>query len=224
MNIVADLTPFRCEKPPEEAALVTLELIKALKTTSHVRLMLLTAAWNDAELRRRIGADRCVFVNVYGALHKRNPAGGLEVPQDRRRWRRLWLEISYGKPELLFCPFGVIVYQPSAIPTVCTVQDTRHLVYPQFFDSPELAYRNQLFDDVCRRPLFALRRLRKRCLRRSIHIRRNRFSSRISPFGHARMRLGRTGRGNFSRRRDCPANSLRFIRQVFCRTRIIGCY
>lgn len=150
MNIVADLTPFRCEKPPEEAALATLELIKALKTTPRVRLMLLTADWNDAELRRRIGTDRCVFVNVYGALHKRNPAGGLEVPQDRRRWRRMWLEISYGKPDLLFCPFGVIVYQPSAIPTVCTVQDTRHLAYPQFFDSSELAYRNQLFDDVCR--------------------------------------------------------------------------
>jgi len=75
-----------------------------------------------------------------------------------------------------------------------------------------------------RRPLFALRRLRKRCLRRSTHIRRNRFSSRISPFGRARMRLGRTGPGNFSRRRACPANSLRFIRQGFCRTRIIGCY
>lgn len=150
MNIVADLTPFRCEKPPEEAALVALEMIKALKTTSDVRLMLLTANWNDAELRRRIGTDRCVFVNVYGAWHLRNPAGGLEVPQDRRRWRRMWLKIGYGQPDLLFCPFGAIVYQPSGIPTVCTVQDTRHLVYPQFFDSSELACRNQLYEDVCR--------------------------------------------------------------------------
>jgi glycosyltransferase involved in cell wall biosynthesis len=52
--------------------------------------------------------------------------------------------------DLLFCPFTAMTYSDPAVPTVCTIYDWQHRVYPQFFESVEVQHRDQMLSQVCK--------------------------------------------------------------------------
>ena len=53
--------------------------------------------------------------------------------------------------DLLFCPFTAPTYFEPGIPTVCTVYDLQYKTYPEFFAAAELAHREHIFIEACRR-------------------------------------------------------------------------
>lgn len=52
--------------------------------------------------------------------------------------------------DLLFCPFTAMTYADPGIPSVSTIYDWQHRVYPQFFEPTEVIQRDQTLDFVCR--------------------------------------------------------------------------
>ncbi|MHB1143153.1 MAG: FkbM family methyltransferase [Sulfuricaulis sp.] len=53
--------------------------------------------------------------------------------------------------DLLFCPFTAPTYFEPGIPTVCTIYDLQHKTYPEFFAAEEVAHRDRIFIEACRR-------------------------------------------------------------------------
>jgi len=53
--------------------------------------------------------------------------------------------------DLLFCPFTAPTYFDARIPTVCTIYDLQFKAYPEFFSAEDLAHRDRIFVDACRR-------------------------------------------------------------------------
>ena len=53
--------------------------------------------------------------------------------------------------DLLFCPFTAPTYFEPGIPTVCTVHDLQYKTYPEFFTPADVAHRDSVFVDACRR-------------------------------------------------------------------------
>lgn len=51
--------------------------------------------------------------------------------------------------DLLFCPFTEPTYFKRGIPTVCTLYDLQHKMYPEFFSPAEILHRDRVFRDVC---------------------------------------------------------------------------
>ena len=53
--------------------------------------------------------------------------------------------------ELFFCPFTSLERAEPGIPSVCTIHDLQYKTYPEFFTAEDIANRDRLFLDACRR-------------------------------------------------------------------------
>lgn len=53
--------------------------------------------------------------------------------------------------DLLYCPFTAPTYFKPGIPTVCTIYDLQHKTYPEFFAAEDVAHRDRIFSEACRR-------------------------------------------------------------------------
>jgi FkbM family methyltransferase len=53
--------------------------------------------------------------------------------------------------DLLFCPFGAPTYHEAGIPAVCTIHDLQYKTYPQFFTPEDMAHRDWMFIEACRK-------------------------------------------------------------------------
>lgn len=53
--------------------------------------------------------------------------------------------------DLLFCPFTAPTYFEPGIPTVCTIYDLQYKTYPEFFSAEDVAHRDRIFIEACRR-------------------------------------------------------------------------
>lgn len=53
--------------------------------------------------------------------------------------------------ELLFCPFTAPTFLEQGIPTVSTIYDLQYKTYPEFFSAGDVAHREQVFLDACRK-------------------------------------------------------------------------
>ena len=56
--------------------------------------------------------------------------------------------------DLLFCPFSAPVYHAEGTPTVSIFYDLQHMEYPQFFDQVELAHRDLVISEMCKKSDF----------------------------------------------------------------------
>lgn len=164
-NIAIDLTPVAPGGRNGGAQISTLELVGKLASAApENRYILLTASWNEKLLSgyraRNVTLKRVI---TEPAPEKSRPAPrplktllglfqrgcrALATPI-ARQLRRKRLLSSLGA-DLLFCPFTAPTYSEKGIPVVCVVHDLQHLVYPQFFDSREKAYRKYVYEGVSR--------------------------------------------------------------------------
>jgi len=55
------------------------------------------------------------------------------------------------RADLLFCPFTMPTYSEVGTPTICTIHDLQHKTYPEFFTEEDLAERDRIFNEACRR-------------------------------------------------------------------------
>ena len=55
--------------------------------------------------------------------------------------------------DLLFCPFTAPTYFEPGVPAVCTIYDLQHRIYPEFFAVEDVAHRDRMFFDACRRAM-----------------------------------------------------------------------
>lgn len=53
--------------------------------------------------------------------------------------------------DLLYCPFTAPTYFKPGVPTVCTIYDLQHKTYPEFFAAEDVAHRDRIFSEACRR-------------------------------------------------------------------------
>jgi glycosyltransferase involved in cell wall biosynthesis len=129
MKIAVDLTPMRPGGENGGIKLAAVELLKGLQTHlgDELELLLLTADDTldeaTALLRERDKAF-CVFRRI----GKGNLSQTLELAIcSKARVRRL---LQYHQPDVLYCPFGALLFPSEEVPTVVTVVDTLHRDFP----------------------------------------------------------------------------------------------
>lgn len=152
MKIAVDVTPILPGGEGGGAKQVIFELLRGFcKKRGAEKYILLTSYANHdifAEFEQ-FGMKRICVIN------------NKPFAQKRAIWRiffnifnRTMSSCSYPsilkreRVSLLFCPMTAPTFYEDGIPTVCTIHDLQHVVYPYFFSPEELAYRNDFYDKL----------------------------------------------------------------------------
>jgi glycosyltransferase involved in cell wall biosynthesis len=129
MKIAVDLTPMRPGGENGGIKLAAMELLKGLQAQLGDQLQFLLLTADDtldeatALLRERDKAF-CVFRRI----GKGNLAQVLELgARSKAQVRRL---LQDHRPDVLYCPFGALLFPSEEVPTVVTVVDTLHRDFP----------------------------------------------------------------------------------------------
>jgi len=153
MKIAVDLTPLQFDGQVGGAMPFSLELTKALATQPGVKLVVLTAAWNDRELRQFFSCDSMEFINTSGISQIQH--GTLRCLSSL--WNRIWRRIrglrllSGANVDLLFCPLSALSFWMPGIPAISVILDIQHEFYPHFFTKAELENRKAFYRKICLR-------------------------------------------------------------------------
>lgn len=129
MKIAVDLTPMRPGGENGGIKLAAIELLKGLQTHlgDQLQLLLLTAD-DTLDEATALLRDRDKAFCVFRRIGKGNLAQTFELAiRSKPRVRRL---LQHYQPDLLYCPFGVLLFPSEEVPTVVTVVDTLHRDFP----------------------------------------------------------------------------------------------
>lgn len=173
-TIAVDLTPVLPAGENGGAKIFVLELLRRLaEKAPQTQFVLLTQASSHEELAALDGPNvRRLMVVGPAARHSLRlhlMGWALRVlPHLPGRLRRVVARVGYklnaalkrGSSggllrdmgvDLLFCPFTAPTYYEPGIPTVCTIYDLQYKTYPEFFTAEEVAHRDRVFIEACRR-------------------------------------------------------------------------
>ena len=170
LNIIAvDLTPVLPGGENGGAKIFVLELLRYLaKMHPETQFVLLTQAASHKELALldQLNVRRLMVV---GSSHVRQSAMWMPRILNRLvdRFSRLVQRVSKKvgltnhstllsdmQVDLNFCPFTAPTYFEPGIPTVCTLYDLQYKTYPSFFTAEDVAHRDRVFIDACRKASF----------------------------------------------------------------------
>jgi glycosyltransferase involved in cell wall biosynthesis len=167
LTIAIDLTPIL----PGGAKSFVIELVRQLSELAEgIRFILLTQAASHEELAEleNNNAKRVAVIGenpssarkstIASRILRRLPArlatvtahSGAFAISTLKRWRT-GSENPRSKVDLLFCPFTAPTYFERGVPTVSIIYDLQHQSYPEFFSSREIARREAVFAQACRR-------------------------------------------------------------------------
>lgn len=134
--------------------LTRLSAHQELATLDRANIQRVVAVDDDKRVTIRSMAAR-TFSNLIGYLPPRlrvtaraflNRLKKLEQQQ-----RTVASSVDKLKADLLFCPFTAINFLDLEIPTVAVFYDLQHNAYSEFFTAEEVAQRDAIFFDACRR-------------------------------------------------------------------------
>jgi glycosyltransferase involved in cell wall biosynthesis len=129
MKIAVDLTPMRPGGENGGIKLAAMELLKGLQARLGEQLQLLLLAADDTldEATALLREGDKAFC-VYRRIGKGNLSQALELAlRSKAKVRRL---LQYHQPDVLYCPFGTLLFPSEEVPTVVTVVDTLHRDFP----------------------------------------------------------------------------------------------
>ena len=172
-TIAIDLTPITPGGQNGGAKVFVLELIRQLaQLAPSVQFILLTQLASHEELRslesnhvlckmildltpgaqKRVTWLRRYLSPIWRILPQslRLPLVGFARRLLKRRRKYATLLTDMGV-DLLFCPFTAPTYYEPGIPVVSTLYDLQHKAFPQFFSAEELAHRDYVLVDACRK-------------------------------------------------------------------------
>lgn len=172
-TIAVDLTPITPGGQNGGAKVFVLELIRQLaQLAPTVQFILLTQFASHDELRslecsnvtckmilnltpgeqKRYAGLKRYLSPIWRLLPRtmRLTAVGFARRLLKRRRKYATLLTDMGA-DLLFCPFTSPTYYEPGIPVVATVYDLQHKAFPQFFSAEELAHRDYVLLDACRK-------------------------------------------------------------------------
>ena len=175
-TIVVDLTPVIAGGENGGAKVFILELLSRLaEMAPQTQFILLTqaaaheelAALDRPNMRRLMAVDapeidcpRPRLLRLASFVLARLPVRLKSVVRQLRYTLNTMMRRSGSEPlpllrslgaDLLFCPFTMPTYSEVGIPTVCTIHDLQHKNYPEFFAAEDLAERDRIFSEACRR-------------------------------------------------------------------------
>lgn len=173
-TIAVDLTPVLPGGENGGAKLFVIDLLERLaEMMPRTRFLLLTQASSHEELAHmdRANMQRMLVVGpmVATALKPRmTRLASRLLPHLPSRVRLMLGNVGYRLntalkrnssstllrsvgADLLFCPFTAPTYFEPGIPTVCTIYDLQYKTYPEFFSPEEVAHRDGVFHDACKR-------------------------------------------------------------------------
>ncbi len=176
-TIAVDLTPVLPGGENGGAKVFVLELLRILaEMKPEIQFILLTqeSAHKELSFLDRPNVQRVMVRNSFAATvapERHPPCTTLlsrfshEVNRTARRLHKsLKKRIKKTKPpdssalllrrlgvNLLFCPFTDPVYCEPGIPIVSTIYDLQYKTYPEFFVDEEVAHRDKIFIDACRK-------------------------------------------------------------------------
>jgi glycosyltransferase involved in cell wall biosynthesis len=129
MKIAVDLTPMRPRGENGGIKFAAIELLKGLQAHLEDRLQLLLLAADDTlDEATTLLRERDRVFCVFRRIGKGNLSQTIElVGWSKAQVRRL---VRYHRPDILYCPFGALLFPSEEIPTVVTVVDTLHRDFP----------------------------------------------------------------------------------------------
>lgn len=135
-TIAVDLTPVLPGGDNGGAKVFVLELLRVLaEMKPHISFILLTQDSSHEEL----------------ALMDRSNMRRIKVLDASHSSRVSKYFLSDLNIDLLFCPFTAPTYAETGIPVVCTVYDLQYRTYPEFFAPEDVAHRDRVFRDACKK-------------------------------------------------------------------------
>jgi glycosyltransferase involved in cell wall biosynthesis len=129
MKIAVDLTPMRLGGENGGIKLAVMELLKGLQSHlgDQLQLLLLTADDTLDEATSLLSERDRAFC-VFRRIGKGNVSQALELAIRSKPQVRSLLQSH--RPDVLYCPFGALVFPSKEVPTVVTVVDTLHRDFP----------------------------------------------------------------------------------------------
>ena len=172
-TIAIDLTPVLPGGENGGAKVFLLELLKSLASyRPNVNFILLTRSESHEELRflDRENMNRLLVLVDGAPIAPEKIAFSLKrlnsnfLSRFFESFKKIFSPSSSGEKfvgqqnslmrilgaELLFCPFTAMTYADTSVPSVSTIYDWQHRVYPQFFEPTEVIQRDQTLDFVSR--------------------------------------------------------------------------
>jgi len=167
MSIIAvDMTPVLPGGENGGAKILAVELLKSFQGTApEHQFIIITASWNDDELKRLDAPNMSRLCLLRGREPVPKPSAARYPGRIRRGMGRIRRYVTgvlgtgtfSGRPltsrgvDMLFCPFTAPTYAEPGIPTVSVILDLQHRDLPHFFTPHERELRNAFMEDVKKR-------------------------------------------------------------------------